>query len=186
MKLKGLESIKTKYDGQNAKEMKLTGIHDWYNRTNSVLNSIEDMADKVGKAGDNKITGAMAKVLDHVIRAAASFVESVLWMLAFISEAIVTLITSGFNFIKNLFSKNPIIKEEEKAAKDKKDAEEKKADDEKGGDSDELDEIDEDVKEESSVEEVAEGEEVTQESTVEEAEEESMPVDPAVSAWYSR
>lgn len=184
-KFSSMNAAYTKYDGENAKELKLTGLYDWYNRANTLLISIKDMADKVGKAaidkaGDNKITGTMAKVFDHVIRAAASFVNSVLWMLAFIGEAILTLITSGFRVVKNLFSKNPIIKEEkDKADKDKKDAEEKK---------DSGEEIEE-VTEESSVEEVPEGEKVTQESVTEtEPAEESEPesTDPVASAWYSR
>lgn len=191
VKLKELESIKTEYDGQNAKELKLTGLYDWYNRANTLLISIKDMADKVGKAaidkaGDNKITGTMAKVFDHVIRAAASFVNSVLWMLTFIGEAILTLITSGFRVVKNLFSKNPIIKEEkDKADKDKKDAEEKKDSDEKKDSGEEIEE----VTEESSVEEVPEGEKVTQESVTEtEPAEESEPeyTDPVASSWYNK
>lgn len=183
-RLSGMDTIMAAYDGANAKELKLTGIHDWYNRSYEMLNNIKHMADVLGKtainkAGDNKITGTMAKVFDHVIRAAASFVDSVLWILTCIGDAIVTLITSGFRVVKDLFSKNPIIKKEEKEAKEKADKDATEAED---ADKSET-------TEDSSVEEVAEGEEVTQESVTEtETTEESEPesTDPVASSWYSR
>ena len=193
-KFSSMNAACTKYDGENAKELKLTGLYDWYNRSNALMISIKDMADKLGKAaidkaGDNKITSTAAKAFDHVIRAAGAFVQNVIWLLGLLGTTLMTLIKTGYDVIKNLVTKNPIIKKEEKEAKEKADKE-KAAEKKDDKDAAEAEDADKSEKiEESSVEEVPEGEKVTQESVTEtEPVEESEPesTDPVASAWYSR
>jgi len=196
-----------KYNGQNAKDVGLTGILGFIKKSSSWLFDMQKCAERMGNnlkeksKNSNVVVKTGVAVIDKIIRATTLVLKQLIEYGKMVAQAIVKLVMIPIDaiheFIKkdNKKKKDDNVVDAESNKDDDKNNDEKKnedkttdddADDKKIEDeSEKKDEAEDDsVTKESTVEEVHEGETVTQESA--NTEETNEPVDPVVSSWYNK